>query len=342
MIDYAEALTVIDVNSGSFIGRGKGARAGGHDHQDQPRGGRGGRQPAAPARHRRDHRDRLHRHGPRAQPRRRHEDAAQDARRGPHEDVHRRDLQARPGRDDPPERHRGRARDHEPAVPDMRGRGRDPLGGDDRDRVRAPAARRRRRTPGRRGVPACRSTRASAPSSPATARACCTRSRRRPASRSCSRAPKGSTLDHFAITFMGTRDGGRGARAAVPPGRRGARRDRRAAHVRRRRRGRQNRRLHHLDRGAAPYVGEKRMVRIDQVGRTAASALLLDESGEVVARPHAHPGARAPPGARRSRRAPALRSPARRVEARPPKRARGRATTPASEPTAAGARSSRR
>ncbi len=37
--------------------------------------------------------------------------------------------------------------------------------------------------------------------------------------------------------------------------------------------------------GAAPFVGEKRMVRIDQVGRTAASALLLDESGEVVAAP---------------------------------------------------------
>jgi ribonuclease G len=34
--------------------------------------------------------------------------------------------------------------------------------------------------------------------------------------------------------------------------------------------------------GAAAHVGEKRMVRIDQVGRTAASALLLDESGEVV------------------------------------------------------------
>jgi ribonuclease G len=34
--------------------------------------------------------------------------------------------------------------------------------------------------------------------------------------------------------------------------------------------------------GAAPHVGEKRMVRIDQVGRTAASALLLDESGEVI------------------------------------------------------------
>ncbi len=34
--------------------------------------------------------------------------------------------------------------------------------------------------------------------------------------------------------------------------------------------------------GAAAHVGEKRMVRIDQVGRTAATALLLDESGEVV------------------------------------------------------------
>jgi ribonuclease G len=37
--------------------------------------------------------------------------------------------------------------------------------------------------------------------------------------------------------------------------------------------------------GAAAYVGAKRMVRIDQVGRTAASALLLDESGEVVKAP---------------------------------------------------------
>ena len=37
--------------------------------------------------------------------------------------------------------------------------------------------------------------------------------------------------------------------------------------------------------GAAAHVGEKRMIRIDQVGRTAASALLLDEDGEVVAAP---------------------------------------------------------
>ena len=55
--------------------------------------------------------------------------------------------------------------------------------------------------------------------------------------------------------------------------------------------------------GASAYVGEKRMVRIDQVGRTAASALLLDESGEVVAAP-ARPSATRS-GPRNGRRAPA-------------------------------------
>jgi ribonuclease G len=53
--------------------------------------------------------------------------------------------------------------------------------------------------------------------------------------------------------------------------------------------------------GAAPHVGEKRMVRIEQVGRTAATALLLDESGEVV-RPA--PRAPAPPKRRRAPRKP--------------------------------------
>ncbi|HEX4563756.1 MAG TPA: ribonuclease E/G, partial [Solirubrobacteraceae bacterium] len=52
--------------------------------------------------------------------------------------------------------------------------------------------------------------------------------------------------------------------------------------------------------GGAPYVGEKRMVRIEEVGRTAASALLLDESGEVIPPPAPRP---APSnGASRSRR----------------------------------------
>ncbi len=31
-----------------------------------------------------------------------------------------------------------------------------------------------------------------------------------------------------------------------------------------------------------PHVGERRMVRIESVGRSAATALLLDEQGEVV------------------------------------------------------------
>jgi ribonuclease G len=51
--------------------------------------------------------------------------------------------------------------------------------------------------------------------------------------------------------------------------------------------------------GAARQVGEKRMVRIETVGRTAASALLLDESGEVI-RPAPRPAAR--PAAKRTRR----------------------------------------
>jgi ribonuclease G len=49
--------------------------------------------------------------------------------------------------------------------------------------------------------------------------------------------------------------------------------------------------------GAAQHVGEKRMVRIEDVGRTAASALLLDESGEVVV-----PAPRPPAPAPRARR----------------------------------------
>jgi len=51
--------------------------------------------------------------------------------------------------------------------------------------------------------------------------------------------------------------------------------------------------------GAARQVGEKRMVRIETVGRTAATALLLDENGEAI-RSAPRPAAR--PAAKRSRR----------------------------------------
>jgi ribonuclease G len=55
--------------------------------------------------------------------------------------------------------------------------------------------------------------------------------------------------------------------------------------------------------GAARYVGEKRMVRIDTVGRTAASAFLLDEAGEIV-RPAPQRSAARPVAKRPRRRKP--------------------------------------
>jgi ribonuclease G len=73
--------------------------------------------------------------------------------------------------------------------------------------------------------------------------------------------------------------------------------------------------------GAASHVGEKRMVRIDQVGRTAASAQLLDDSGAPVAPPPAPSS----PAAGKSR--------ARRVPSAKPAQA--------SEPAASGARARR-
>jgi ribonuclease G len=72
--------------------------------------------------------------------------------------------------------------------------------------------------------------------------------------------------------------------------------------------------------GAAPHVGEKRMVRIDEVGRTAASALLLDESGEV-----ARPAARASsPAGGRDKRGSAASPESGRAAERSQKRSRGR------------------
>ncbi|MEA2201958.1 MAG: ribonuclease [Solirubrobacteraceae bacterium] len=75
--------------------------------------------------------------------------------------------------------------------------------------------------------------------------------------------------------------------------------------------------------GAAPHVGEKRMVRIDQVGRTAASALLLDESGEVVT-PPARPGPARGDGSRPRARRSSLSAEPGRAEERTSKRSRGR------------------
>ena len=66
VIDRTEAMTVVDVNTGKYVGSGGQPRADGHPQQ--PRGGRGDRAPAAAARCRRHGGHRLHRHGAREQP----------------------------------------------------------------------------------------------------------------------------------------------------------------------------------------------------------------------------------------------------------------------------------
>ena len=58
---------------------------------------------------------------------------------------------------------------------------------------------------------------------------------------------EGLPLEHFAVAARGRSRAGARAGAPVPRGRGGPRRDRRAAHVQPRRRRRQDRRLHHLD-----------------------------------------------------------------------------------------------
>ncbi len=96
---------------------------------------------------------------------------------------------------------------------------------------------------------------------------------------------EGLGLDHFAITFMGTREQVEERALPFRPG------DEVLVEI-------VEPHMYDVDdavakidgyiisiAGAAGSVGEKRMVRIDDVGRTAASALLLDEDGEVVAAP---------------------------------------------------------
>jgi ribonuclease G len=93
---------------------------------------------------------------------------------------------------------------------------------------------------------------------------------------------EGLTLDHFAITFQGTREE---VEERALPFREG---DEVLVEI-------VEPHMYDVDdavakldgyiisiAGAAGHVGEKRMVRIDTVGRTAATALLLDEAGEVV------------------------------------------------------------
>jgi ribonuclease G len=110
---------------------------------------------------------------------------------------------------------------------------------------------------------------------------------------------EGLTLDHFAITFQGTREE---VEERALPFRQG---DEVLVEIVEPHMYDEEDAVAKIDgyiisiAGAAAHVGSKRMVRIDQVGRTAASALLLDESGEVVKAP-ARGNGRGARGGRRS------------------------------------------
>jgi ribonuclease G len=96
---------------------------------------------------------------------------------------------------------------------------------------------------------------------------------------------EGLALDHFAITFVGTREEVEERALPFRPG------DEVLVEIVEPHMYDEDDAVAKIDgyiisiAGAAGSVGEKRMVRIDQVGRTAATALLLDESGEVVTAP---------------------------------------------------------
>ncbi|HTQ69724.1 MAG TPA: Rne/Rng family ribonuclease [Solirubrobacteraceae bacterium] len=111
---------------------------------------------------------------------------------------------------------------------------------------------------------------------------------------------EGLSLDHFAITFEGTREDVEERALPFRPG------DEVLVEIVEPHMYDEDDAVAKIDgyiisiAGAAGSVGEKRMVRIDQVGRTAATALLLDESGEVVTAP-ARPS-RPQPRARRESR----------------------------------------
>ena len=162
IIDYAEALTVIDVNSGSFTGRGKGGL-----EETITRVNTEAAEEAVRQLRLRDiggiividFIDMARAQKPRQSP----ENAAQSARRRQVEELRGRGLAAGPGRDDAAEHHRRGARDPHRALPDLRRRRGRPLGRDRCPRGPAQAAGDRRRAPTPRRS-CCGSTRRSRPS----------------------------------------------------------------------------------------------------------------------------------------------------------------------------------
>ena len=155
VFDYAEAFTVIDVNTGRFVGS-RGKSAGGRLEDTIVKNNLEAVKEVV-------RQLRLRDIGgiividfiDMANPKNRStvEDALRTrARARPDEDLRRRDLAARAGRDDAPERHRRPARDPHDQVRRVRGRRLRGVGGDARARDRAKAARAREGLTGA-GVP---------------------------------------------------------------------------------------------------------------------------------------------------------------------------------------------
>ena len=147
--------------------------------------------------------------------------------------------------------------------------------------LRTMVAKARRR--GRRRPTSCASTRASPTGSPTTARTTCTRWRRRPAAGSSSRAPRGCRSIHFTVTQEGDRDEIEQQAVPFQAG------DEVHVHIVEPHMYNEDDAVAKVDGymievvNAIPYVGEKKLVHIEEAGRTLARAVLVGAEAEEAA-----------------------------------------------------------
>ena len=205
IFDYAEAFTVIDVNTGRFVG-GRGKNSGGRLEDTITKNNLEAVKEVV-------RQLRLRDIGgiividfiDMANPKNRADGrggAAHGARARPDEDVRRRDLAARARRDDAPERDRRAARGDDAQVPDLRRRRDRLLRGLGRDRRRAAAARARRGL-ALAGVPRRARRRRSRARSSAPARGGWSSSRRSTKKRFFLEGKPETHLDHFVVVSEG-------------------------------------------------------------------------------------------------------------------------------------------
>ena len=257
MIDYAEAMTVIDINSGSFTGRGKGARLEDTITKTNLEAADEVRAPAAAARHRRHHRHRLHRHvAARATATRCSRRCARRSTR-----TARRPTWSRSRRSGLVEMTRQNVTDGVREIltktcPTCEGEGvvlsEETVAIDAERKLRELAAER----PGTEAFliqlhPRVAALLAGGPGRPLL------EIEEETGKHFHFEGSEALPIDHFAVSLEGSQRGGRGARAALPRGRGGARDHRGAAHVRRGRRRRQARRLRDLGGGRRRAAGQE-------------------------------------------------------------------------------------